>query len=474
MMIGRTEEQHILMDALNNPDSQLIAVYGRRRVGKTYLIRETFQNSFCFQHAGVYNGSRKIQLKAFLGALTDAGLPADTPCPKDWLEAFQLLKTVISDSKETRKVIFIDELSWMDTPKSDMMLALEHFWNAWASARKDVVMILCSSATSWILNKVIHNKGGLYNRLTARIHLQPFTLFNCREYAKARKLALSDTQIMDLFMIFGGVPFYWEQLRKEYSVPQNIDALLFSHDAPLRDEYDYLFASIFRNPAGYISIIQALSGKKSGLTRNELISKAGLAGSGTVTRMLKELESCGFIREYTCYGKKSKDKLYQLIDPFVLFYHYFLKKKPQDPKYWLHQVNTPTVNTWSGLAFERVCLLHIDQIKEALGISGVLTDVYSFICHADPDTGVEGTQIDLLIRRADRITNILEIKYSQKPYVITKSVSMDLRRKVNDFRLATGTRDGIHITMVTPYGLKWNEYAGEVQSQVTGEDLFRR
>ena len=474
MLIGRKEEQNILLNALNDSSSHLIAVYGRRRVGKTYLVRESFQDKFCFQHSGVYNGNRKTQLKAFYGALLDAGLPESEPVPKDWLEAFQMLKTVIAGSDMKRKVVFIDELSWMDTPRSDMMMALEHFWNSWASARKDIVMILCSSATSWIINKVIHNKGGLYNRLTGRIHLQPFTLHNCREYSEAKHLSLSDTQIMELYMIIGGVPFYWDQLRKGYSVPQNVDALFFERNAPLKDEYNYLFASIFRNPENYIELIKALAGRKGGLTRNELLKKTGLTGSGTVTRQLKELESCGFIREYNCFGKKTKDKIYQLIDPFVLFYHHFMIKAPDDPQFWLHQVNTPSVNSWGGLAFERVCLIHIEQIREALGIRGVLTNVYSFTCHADPELGIEGTQIDLLIQRADRITNILEMKYSHSEYTINKTLSRELRRKVRDFRIATGTNDGIHVTLVTPYGLKWNEYAGEIQSQITGEDLFHK
>ena len=472
MLIGRDKEILTLREAAERDEAQLIAVYGRRRVGKTYLIRETFQGRILFSHAGVYRGSREVQLRAFYESLLEAGLPTNTFQPKDWMEAFVLLRTVIRTSTQQQKIIFLDELSWMDTARSDLMMALEHFWNAWASARKDVVVILCSSATSWMLNKVIHNKGGLYNRLTERIWLQPFTLGQCRIFSETMHLAFSDTQIMELYMILGGVPYYWKQLKRGFSVAQNVDHLFFSEDAVLRQEYEYLFASIFRYPEPYLQIIEALAKKKMGLTRNELLEETDLPGSGIFTQRLKELESCGFIREYHAFGKKNKDSLYQLMDPFVLFYHHFLKRKNSDTGFWSHQVNTPAVNAWEGLAFEQICLLHTEQIKKKLGISGVLTEVSSFVCKANPEEGIHGSQIDMVIWRADHIINLLEMKYASEPFTITKGIDEGLRRKRADFQRVTKPKEGIHLTMVTPYGLEWNAYAGNIQSQVTGEDLF--
>ena len=473
MLIGREKEMAFLQAAAEKDQSQLIAVYGRRRVGKTYLIREVFKGRFTFQHTGVYRGTRKEQLAVFCNSLKEAGLEGSGDEPQNWFEAFELLKEVIKSSTQQRKILFFDELSWMDTPKSDLMMALEHFWNAWASARPDVMLILCSSATSWILDKVIHNKGGLYNRLTGRIALKPFRLAQCRRFVAAMHLAFSDQQIMELYMILGGVPFYWGLLEKGLSVTQNVDRLFFGEDDLLSQEYEYLFGAIFKKPEDYIQIVEALSGKKSGLTRNELLRKTGLVGSGAFSKKLAELENCGFIREYHAFGKKGKDSLYQLTDPFVLFYYHFAHRKTSDPYFWSHQVNTPAVNTWAGLAFEQLCLLHTEQIKNALGISGVLTDISSFSCLADPETGISGSQIDLVIWRADRTVNLLEMKYARGAYTISKTVMEALRTKANDFILKTGTRDAIHLTMVTPYGLTWNSYAGEIQSQITVEDLFQ-
>ena len=474
MLIGREKETALLTALAEKEESQLVAIYGRRRVGKTYLIRETLKDRFTFQHAGIYHGTRKEQLYAFYQALKDAGLSGENTVPKNWFEAFQLLKMLVQQSTRPRKILFIDELSWMDTPRTDLIRALEHFWNAWASARNDVVLIVCSSATSWILNKIIHNKGGLYNRLTGQIKLEPFTLAQCREYVAQRRLAFSDTQIMELYMAVGGIPYYWGLMKKGLSVAQNIDELFFAENAPLAQEYEYLFASIFSKPEDYQKIIRALAVKKKGLTRNEILKATGLTGSGVFSQKLEELESCGFIREYHAFGKKTKESLYQLMDPYALFYHHFVRIKTNDPHFWSHQINTPAINTWEGLAFEQICLLHVDQIRSSLGIEGILTDVASFFCTADPERGIQGSQIDLIIRRADHTINLLEMKYSREPYVLSKSVYLELRRKAGDFLRATKTRDAIHLTMVTPYGLFWNEYAGEIQSQITAEDLMKR
>ena len=473
MLIAREKEISKLKESVSRDEAQFIAVYGRRRVGKTYLVRETFGNTFTFQHSGLAKGGIKQQLHAFSDSLEEAGLD-DFDEPKDWLTAFKLVKKLIRSSGDEKKIIFIDELSWMDTPKSDLMAALENFWNAFASARKDVVLIVCASATSWMLDHIVHNKGGLHNRLTDRIHLQPFTLYECSEYVKYRGLVMSRTQIMEAYMILGGVPFYWSLMRKGKSLSQNIDEMMFSDDAYLKEEFYYLFASLFRKPELYIRIIETLAKKKSGLTRDEISAYSGLAASGNMTRRLTELENCGFIRKYVSYGNKKKGTIYQLIDNFTLFYYEFMEKDVRDDKLWSHLSNSPQKNSWAGLAFERLCLLHIGQIKKALGISGVQTEVCSWQCKADIDKGVEGSQIDLLIVRKDQVINLCEMKYSQKEYIITKKDKDDLMRKINDFKLVTNTHSAVHMTLVTTEGLKQNSYSDTIQSVITGAQLSEK
>lgn len=471
MLIGRKKEINLLHEIQNDDSSHFLAIYGRRRVGKTFLIREAFDYRFAFQHAGLSEGGMKGQIFAFVSSLKDAGYEVKKQ-PKNWLEAFEYLKDLIRKSSEKKKIIFIDELSWMDTPKCDLMVALENFWNGFASARKDIVLIVCASATSWMLSKVVHNKGGLYNRLTEQIHLRTFCLGECEEYVKNSGLAFNRNQILQYYMIFGGVPYYWGFLKKGLSLSQNIDRILFEKDAPLRDEFKYLYASVFKKPENYVKIIEALGTKKVGMTREEIINAAKISNSGDLTTKLEELESCGFIRKYYAFGMKKKNAIYQLMDCFTLFYFKFLKSQPTDEHFWTNQINTPLVNTWMGLAFERVCMEHIEQIKVKLGIAGVLTEVNSWYCKADLDNGVFGSQIDMLIVRKDQVINLCEMKYSQSEYTITEKVDRNIRNKISDLITISGTKYAIYPTIITTYGLVENSYSQEVQSVVTMDDLF--
>ena len=471
-LIARKWEQKLLNQALNKQESQFIAVYGRRRIGKTYLIKEMFSDRFTFEHTGYYNVSRKEQLSGFFKSLRKAGLNSDYSCPSNWIEAFDLLEIVVEQSKAEKKILFLDELSWMDTLHSDLIPALEHFWNAFASARKDVVLLICSSATSWVIDHVLHDKGGLHNRLTLSIHLEPFQLSEVEEYVQSLGISLSRMQILEGYMSLGGVPYYWSHLEKGMSIEQYMDYLFFRRGALLKEEYDYLFSSLFKQPEIYEKIITALCQKKKGMTRNEILRATGLSSAGSASKKLNELENCDFIREYTSYGQR-KERLYQLIDPFVLYYFHFMAQRPRDPQFWMHQVNTPAANTWKGLAFELVCLLHTQKIKDALGIGAVLTEEYSFMVRENLEKGIYGSQIDLVLQRADRITNLIEIKYAQDEYLITKTTDEAMRRKRSDFQRTTGSKKTIHLTMIAPYGVVQNAYANNLDSIVTGEDLFR-
>ena len=471
MLVGRKKETELLNSILQDDSSHFVAIYGRRRVGKTFLVRETFGYRFTFSHAGLSEGGMKEQLFAFSSSLKEAGYTFKRK-PGNWLEAFEGLKELIRQSNEKRKVIFLDELSWMDTQKCDLMMALENFWNAFASARKDVVLIVCASATSWMLSKVVHNKGGLYNRLTEQINLRAFTLKECEEYVQAAGLVLNRNHILQYYMIFGGIPYYWGFLKKGFSLSQNIDNALFAKDAPLKEEFKYLYASVFKKPEGYVKIIETLGMKKVGMTREELIEASGISNSGDLTMKLEELESCGFIRRYYAFGMKKKNAVYQLMDCFTLFHFKFLKDAPTDEHFWSNQINTPMVNTWMGLAFERVCMDHVYQIKVKLGISGVLSDVNSWYCKPDPDKGIFGSQIDMLITRKDQVINLCEMKYSRSEYAITENVDRSIRNKMHDLVLQTGTKYAIHPTLITTYGLVDNSYATNIQSVIVLDDLF--
>lgn len=471
MLIGRKKEIEILKNAQKDDFSHFIAIYGRRRIGKTYLVREAFDNRITFQHAGLSRGSLSDQIFAFEASIKNAGGTTSKKV-KNYLEAFEDLKSLIVNSTETKKVIFIDELSWMDTQNGDLMVALEHFWNGWASARKDIVLIVCASATSWMLNKVIHNKGGLYNRLTEQIGLESFTLKECEEYVQAHGLVFTKEQIMQYYMIFGGIPYYWTFLQKGLSLAQNVDRILFEKGAPLKEEFKYLYASIYNNPSSHIKIVEALAKKKVGMTREEIIESTRLSNSGDLSTKLEELQSCGFIRKYNSFGTKKKNAVYQLIDNYTLFYYQFMENNPTDEHFWSNQINTPNINTWLGLAFERICLRHVEQMKSKLGISGIYSEVNSWYCKKDADRGLHGTQIDLMIVRKDQVINVCEIKYSGSEYTVTGKVDMDIKKKMQDLVIATKTKCALYPTIITPYGLVENAYSSNIQSVITMADLF--
>lgn len=468
-MIGRIKETEELNRLYESNESEFVAIYGRRRVGKTYLIRETFADRFAFHHTGLPNVPKRKQLAHFRESLGAIGYSTTTPA--DWFEAFAALKKAVENCALRRKVIFIDEMPWMDTHKSDFLPALEAFWNEWASARKDIMLIVCGSAAAWMVKNLFRNRGGLHNRVTSRICLQPFTLGECAAFSSERGLGMRETDIAECYMAFGGIPYYWRYLVRGYSLAQNLDRICFAPDAPLKGEFDELYASLFKDAASYKKVVSALAKKKVGMTRLELIDALGIAATGKLSETLETLEASGFIRSYRSYGAKKKNMIYQLTDPFTLFHFRFLETPPSDEHFWSATLASPAQAAWKGLAFERLCLLHLPQIKKALGIGSVHVEAYGWTFRGDA-TYPNGAQIDLVLDRADNIINICEMKYSSNVFAIDKAYDKSLSNKIATFSGVTNTKKAIHLTFLTANGLMHNQYANRIQSEVSLSDLF--
>lgn len=474
MIIGRKEEIGWLKKAYASERSEFVAVYGRRRVGKTFLVRETFGNSFTFYHTGLSNSPLRKQLANWQSSLREYGGKKTVRFPRTWLDAFDMLKEIVVASTEQKKVIFIDELPWMDTPKSGFVAALEHFWNGWASARNDILLITCGSATSWIMNKLIRNKGGLHNRVTVRIPLNPFVLRECWEYAVNNRLGFTQKQVMQCYMVMGGVPYYWSYLDGELSLAQNIDNLFFNPNGQLYGEFNELYASLFKKPELYVKVIQGLATKRMGLMREEIIkaSKEEVQDNGKLTQVLEDLEYCGFIRKYFNYGYGSKNAIYQLVDPYTLFYYRFIKEnKHNDPHFWTANQDSPTFYNWNGLAFERVCLDHVRQIKKALGVEGVVSNEYSWVSKNSGANGA-GAQIDLLIDRNDDVIDLCEMKCTKTPFSMTEEEYNKIQNRKDRFRAETKTTKAIHLILISASGVKRNPYLDDFQKIISGDALF--
>jgi len=468
-LIGRTKEIALLNENLQSSKSEFVALYGRRRVGKTYLIRNAFDIAFTFQLTGIGQSNLQGQLANFNNAMQSQYPKATFQHANNWMEAFQQIIQVAHQSKQKKKIIFIDELPWFDTPHSGFIPALEHFWNSWATTRKDILLIVCGSAASWMINKLINNKGGLHNRVTQKIKVEPFSLSECSEFLRSRKMNLDHYQLVQLYMVLGGVPFYWDAVKKGLSAAQNIDHLCFDKNGLLKTEFENLFKSLFDKAEKHEAIVAALVRKGKGLTRDEISKESKLISGGGLTRLLTELEESGFIRRYVPFGKKTKNSLFQLCDFFSLFHIKFIKdQKNTDNDHWVKLTDSAGLRSWSGYAFEQVCLAHVPQIKKALGISGISTRNFSWRSTNEKN----GAQIDLIIDRNDQVINICEMKFSIGQFIIDKKYDEELKNKINVFQQETATKKALFLTTITTYGLQSNKYSGNVQNDLKMDVLF--
>lgn len=476
-IIGRNTEIEELMRLYRGKRPEFVAVYGRRRVGKTYLIKELFKDKMTFYHTGMSpmdiesSNILQDQLKSFYNSLVRYGWESEE-LPKTWLDAFfMLMKLLESVDATKRQVVFIDELPWMDTPRSKFLSALEYFWNSWGSGRDNLMLIVCGSATSWMEDNLINNYGGLYGRLTYEIKLSPFTLGECEAFFKSNDLKMTRYDIIQAYMAVGGIPYYLGYFQKGLSLGQNIDLLFFAKNAKLKNEFNRLFASLFSKPADYMKVINLLATRHSGFTRDGIAAATGIQKGGNFSKMLAALEASDFILRYVPFGCSKREEHYKLVDNFCLFYAKFIANgEITDQEFWEKNQNSQKLSAWKGVAFEEVCLSHIQQIKNALGIGAVTSTESAWSLCGDDDT--EGTQIDLLIDRADRVVNLCEMKFYKEDFAINKAYDAKLRHRIQTLIDRLPRNRNVHLTLITTYGLTYNEYFGQIQKLVTMDALF--
>ena len=474
-LIGREIEKEILKSALKSDEPELIAVYGRRRVGKTFLIRQVFKTNLIFELSGVHHATVNEQLRNFRDTLADNfNFKISLAVPENWSEAFKMLINFATPLLKTQKVvIFFDEFPWLSSAKSGFMSAFEYFWNSWGTKQPNLIVTICGSAASWMIQKVVNNKGGLHNRITRRIRLIPFTINETAAYLKSRSIVLDQYQILQIYMAFGGIPQYLKEIKKGESAAQAIDRICFTKDGILQNEFSNLYYSLFDTADKHISIVKALAAKSSGLTRKEIISACGLSSGGTTTKIIDELIESGFVSVYIPFEKNVRDSIYKLSDEYSRFYLKFIDNSRSGGQgTWLKLSTSPSWKGWSGNAFESICLKHTKEIKSALGISGVYTEesAWRFI----GDKNHKGAQIDLLLDRQDFCISICEMKFANTGFNIDKTYALELQNKLDVFKEQTKTKKTLFLTMVSTFGIKDNIYkSGLVQNEITMADLFK-
>jgi uncharacterized protein len=469
-IIGRLPERERIQEIIDDIKPSFIAVYGRRRVGKTYLIKEYFNNNFTFYATGLANSNTEMQLVNFTIFINKSFETTYSP-PPNWLQAFAILQTELSKIKGKR-IIFIDELPWFDTKKSDFMTGLEFFWNSWASSQKNLKLFVCGSAVSWMINKLIRNRGGLYNRVTHRFKIEPFTLQETEMFLQSKNINLDRYQIVNLYMVMGGIPYYLEQIKKGLSAAQNIEEICFSKNGILRDEFKFIFSSLFNNSEKHENLLRKIYELGNRATRENLITAMKTISNGDFSIKLNELEESGFLKSYTPIGVNKMKRVYVIADYYTLFYYKFIENAGKFEKgTWTKLLNNGATNVWAGLTFEQVCWDHTLNIKKSLGIDGIYSETSTWSKPADEISG--GAQIDLLFDRNDRVINLFEIKYSINQFEITKDYDMKLRNKIAAFKSSTKTRKSVFLTMITTFGLVDNMYAlSAPQYTLTIDDLF--
>jgi len=472
-LFGRKKEIEILEEALSSDRAEMVSVIGRRRVGKTFLIKKTYQNRIAFEVTGIQHATRKEQLRNFviqLNEYSNEGFPMASP--KDWLEAFHLLTKLLDKKLSGEKIaVFLDELPWLATHRSGFLKGLSWFWNSWA-VNQNIVVVVCGSAASWMIQKVVNHRGGLHNRITKRIHLQAFTLSETKQYLTNNGIHFDPYQTIQIYMAMGGIPHYLKEIKRGDSAAQNINRICFSPTGLLSDEFSRLYVSLFKNAENHIAVIKALTSKQQGLTREEIIKVGKLKQGSLISRVLEELLTSGFIAAYRPFGKKKKEKLYRLTDEYSLFYLNFIEgKEHEGDDIWNLLSQTQTYKTWSGYAFENICLKHIAQIKKALGISGIYSLSGSF--YKKGTANEKGAQIDLLIDRKDHVINLFEVKFYNEPYTITKDYAAKLREKTSIFRANTKTKKQLFWVFISTFGILENKHSGGIIAKsLTMDDLF--
>ena len=475
-IIGRKKEIEELERLYHSDRPEFVAVYGRRRVGKTFLIKQALKDRFTFQHTGVSpvdqedeKNRMKTQLESFYYSMLNYGLEGFKQ-PKTWMEAFyQLTQLLQKLDNGQRMIVFIDELPWMDTPRSRFLSAFENFWNGWCNGHDNIMLIVCGSATSWMLSNLSRSKGGLYGRLTDEIKVYPFTLKECEEYFEHENIELSRYDIVQSHMVFGGIPYYLSYFRKGYSFEKNTDMILFGSKPRLKDEFNRLFKAIFVNAEDCKKIIRHLATRNYGYTREEIATATGLPFGGGLSDTLSALVESDFIMRYTPYGKGAGE-YYKLIDNFCLFWLKYVERNQEDSTFINDNFTSNIMTGWRGVAFEQVCWQHVLQIRRALEISGVKASVSTWNVRGDETKS--GAQIDLLIMRDDNIVNLCEMKFSSSTYSIDKEEETKMLHRVEMLRETLTARQKVHLTLITTFGLAQGKHSGKVQKVITCDDLF--
>jgi hypothetical protein len=410
MFVGRKNELRMLNDAYRSGKDELVVLYGRRRIGKSSLVKRFAEKKKAYYEFEALEGETTPgQINHFLQQLKKQ---IDDPILDsvrfaNWEQVFTYLtEKVINRKSKVKKILFLDELPWMAAGRIRLVSLLKYYWdNHWKS--KHVMLILCGSVASFMVKKVLHSNA-LYGRTTIEILLKGFSP---EEAARLLSKKRSREETLNYQLVFGGVPKYLEQINTSQSFNKNMNTLCFSPHGIMLKEVERIFYSQFREPRTYLKIINLL---KNGIfSLSEISSKTKIPSGGGLKQYLKNLERAEMIRSYIPFDRSgnSKFKKYTLADEFLVFFFKYMGPnlrviKESSSRRLFETLTQNSFDSWLGFAFERFCLKHA-------GLLALVMDFADDILLASPyfKKNDERFQIDLLYQRADRVITVCEIKH---------------------------------------------------------------
>jgi len=479
-IIGRKAEISRLKAIISSDKAEFIAIYGRRRVGKTFLVRNCCANlGLFFEIVGLKDGAMRYQLENFAQALAATFFDnLEIKPPNRWQIAFERLTQELEKVSKNKKIIlFFDELPWLAKKRSGFMQSLDYIWNKHWSKNPQIKLIVCGSAASWMIDNLINAKGGLYNRVTNIMLLKPFTLQETAYYLRQKGINYPTRQLIETYMVLGGIPHYLNQVQKSKSSAQNINSICFKEDGVLFLEFDRIFASLFNCHEQNREIVLEISKHQYGISRDELLKRVKMRSGGSFNKRIAELKSSGFIQVFVPYGQNSKNQFFKVTDEYTLFYLRWIEpiKDRVDllvKNYWHTKINTPEWYSWAGYTFENICYKHFSDIMHVLELDNIACEigVCRFVANKSSDNGA---QIDLLIDRSDGIIMVGEIKFTKEPFMIDKEYAIKLKNKLEIFMRNFKTRKKIQLLLITSCGLKANMWSDDlVDVSVNFEDII--
>ena len=449
MFVGRKKELSLLEESYLSSKSEIFTVYGRRRIGKSTLI-EIFarQKPNFFSFEGIEGQNSSFQIKHFTEMLKKQ--LQDPLLSSIQFQSWDAVFTYVSERLMTKTrpnekiIFFLDEIQWMAAGRSSFISLLKYYWdNYWK--KSNVLMILCGSIASFMVNKVVHSKA-LYGRIDHEILLKGLHPFEAKAFFADKHK--STEEILKYYLILGTIPKYLEYINPSRSFQWNMNKLFFSSHGSMINEIKKIFYSQFKESTIYFDIVKLL--KSGPLALSEICTRLKIKSGGGLKRYLTNLENAEIIRSHVPFNRKANSRLkkYVLSDEYLNFYFKYLEPnlriiEESESEKLFETLTKNSFDVWLGFAFEKFCIKHNSWLADLMGFKDDVLIASPYFERKD-----QRFQIDLVYLRADKVITICEIKHHTKP-LSSKQIG-EMQRKLQCLKIPNGY--SIETALISLYG----------------------